>query len=329
MASSKAKPNYSRRFFWLAVFIVLLFGGYSVAWFYFAGRLETAAATAIASLNRDGAKADCAKPTARGFPFRIGLFCDSVRFDDPQQGVAASAAAFRSAAQIYDPFHVVAELDGPAAVTAPNIGEIGFNWDNLRASVRLAMDFPERVSTEVNKLAVTAHAAGSAASLFGAGHAEAHMRRNGDDLDLAASFADAAIDPMLTRGAQLPPLAGTADLTIAGGVNLVRSGDGSLRSHSGIIRTLELSSDPQTGLSVSGPFSVSNDGLLDADLKVTIHNPRALAEHLARAFPAKADQIRSSFGGLAALGNNPSLPLNIKSGKATLGFIPLGVIPPL
>jgi hypothetical protein len=191
------------------------------------------------------------------------------------------------------------------------------------------MDFPERVSTEVDKLAVTAHAAGSAANLFGAGHAEAHMRRNGDDLDLAASFADAAIDPTLTRGAQLPPLAGAADLTITGGVNLVRFGNGSLRGHSGTIRTLDLSSDPETGLSLSGPFSVSDDGLLDADMKVTIRNPKVLADQLAQAFPANADQIRSSFSGLAVLGNNPSLPLKIKSGKATLGFIPLGVIPPL
>src|SRR5262249_40349342 len=130
-------------------------------------------------------------------------------------------------------------------------------------------------------------------------------------------------------GAQLPPLAGVADLTVAGGVNLVRSGNNSLRGHSGTIRTLDLSSDPQTGLSLSGPFSVSNEGLLDAELKVTIRNPKALAEQLAQAFPSNANQIRSSFDGLAVLGNNPTLPLKVKAGKATLGFIRLGVIPPL
>jgi hypothetical protein len=257
------------------------------------------------------------------------LFCDNVRYEDSRQGLTASAAAFRSAAQIYDPLHVVAELDSPAVVASPNIGALGFDWDKLRASVRLATDFPERVSTEIDKLAVRAAAGGSAANLFGATHAEVHMRRNAGDLDLAASITDAAIDPTLTQGVRLPPFASAADLTIAGGVNLVLSGENSLRGHSGTIRTFDLSADPQTGLSLSGPFSVGNDGLLDADLKVTIRNPKALAEHFAQAFPSNADQIRSSFGGLAILGSNPSLPLKVKGGKATLGFIPLGTIPPL
>ena len=52
MASSNGKPNYSRRFFWLAVFIVLLFGGYSAVWYYVAGALEKFAGTAIAEFNK-------------------------------------------------------------------------------------------------------------------------------------------------------------------------------------------------------------------------------------------------------------------------------------
>jgi hypothetical protein len=329
-SSELRKPNFSRRFLWLGVFIAVLFGGYSAAWYYFAGKIETIATAAIAGLSKDGTSADCAKPTARGFPFRIGLYCDSVRFEDQRQNVAASAAAFRSAAQVYDPFHVVAELDSPAAVSAPRLGEIGLEWDNLRASVRLTTDFPERLSVEADGLAAGARVGDAAAtSLLNVGHAEGHMRRNGADLDLAASFAGARLDPTLTNGATLPPLAGEADLTLDNGIDLVRFGGGSLRGRSGTIRKLTLSTGEATGLSIMGSFSVSDDGLLDADFTVGIRNPKALAIQLAEAFPAQADQIRTSFAGLAALGDNPSLPLKIARGKAKLGFIPLGDIPPL
>jgi hypothetical protein len=330
MASSEGrKPNYSRRFFWLAVFIVLLFGGYSIAWFYAAGKLETYTSAALAAFNRDGRSADCAKPTARGFPFRIGLFCDSVSFEDSRAGVTASAAAFRSAAQVYNPFHIVGELDSPAAITAPKLGELGLNWDLLHASVVLATDFPDRISAEVEKLAVEGQAGMSAANLLSASHAEGHMRRNGPDLDLAGNFADAAIDPSLTKGIALPPITGEADLTIKDGLKLVRAANKSLRGHAGTIRTLKLSLDPTTGLSVTGPFSVSDNGLLDADFTVTIRNPKALATRIGEIFPERADQIRSAFLGLAMLGDNPTLPLKVERGKAKLGFISLGKIPPL
>ena len=46
------KPNYGRRFFWLGIAVVVLFGGYSLGWFWLAGRLEAEAKTAIAGLSR-------------------------------------------------------------------------------------------------------------------------------------------------------------------------------------------------------------------------------------------------------------------------------------
>ena len=42
-----------------------------------------------------------------------------------------------------------------------------------------------------------------------------------------------------------------------------------------------------------------------------------------------AAQIKTSFAGLAAMGDNPTLPLKVSKGRAMLGFIPLGNLPPL
>ncbi|MCB1441256.1 MAG: DUF2125 domain-containing protein, partial [Nitratireductor sp.] len=61
----------------LAIFVVVLFGGYSLGWFYFAGKLVEQVNVALAGAKQNGTNADCVNPTARGFPFRIGIFCDS------------------------------------------------------------------------------------------------------------------------------------------------------------------------------------------------------------------------------------------------------------
>jgi hypothetical protein len=328
--SQERKPRSRRRFMWLAIVIALLIGGYSAGWFYVAGRLEAIAASAIAEFNQAGGRsADCANPAAHGFPFGIGLNCDGIRFEDAPQKMALSAAAFRSGVQVYDPFNVTAELDGPARVAVPGGAVFAFNWGKLRADVALAMDFPDRVSIEAKGLTAAANPDAAAATLFSIGSAKAEMLKADADLDLAGNFVDADIDPKLLNGGELPPLKGEADLTIKDGVNLVRSGGRSLRGHSGTIRTLSISSGDVAGLSLTGPFSVAADGLVDADLTVTIRDPKALSALLAKAFPAAAGQIRSSFAGLAALGDNPALPLKVSHGRATLGFIPLGKLPPL
>lgn len=330
MASSERKPNYSRRFLWLAVFIVVLFGGYSALWFYAAGKLETIAGAAMAKFGRVGRSAECTNLMVRGYPFRMGLFCDGVRYEDPRRQVAASAAAFRSAAQVYNPFHVVAELDGPASITLPQTGPLSLSWQNLRASTVLAKDLPDRASVEADAFAAQGLFGGVADTILAnIGHAEGHMRRNGADLDLAGSFADAKLNPVLTKEIALPPLAGEADLTIIGGTDLRRFDADSLRGRSGTIRTLALSTGDTAGLWIAGPFAFSAEGVLTGDFKVTIRNPKALAAQLAEMFPDRAGQIKAATMGLAAIGESLTLPLKVADGKATLGFIPLGEIPPL
>src|SRR5690606_20068354 len=146
-------------------FIVVLFGGYSLGWFYLAGKFEADAKSAIAALSRDGATVECANPTARGYPFRLGLFCDRILLEDAGQDVSISAGNFRSAGQIYDPSRLVAELDGPARIAAPETGAFALDWENLRTSIRLARPLPQRISVEGTMLrAATAAGAPLAAA---------------------------------------------------------------------------------------------------------------------------------------------------------------------
>jgi hypothetical protein len=319
-------PRYRRRILWLGAFVLLLLGGYSAGWFYFADLLRKQTLAAIAGMNGDGVSAECANLVVRGFPFRLGLRCDSVGLADGPRGIRMTAGSFYSAGQIHDLSRLVAELEGPATIDFAGAAPLALDWAGLRATARLAEPVPERLSVETTGLTAKLSTGVPFASVTSF---EAHMRPNGDDLDLAARFEGLLVHPAAAEGRELPALSGHADISVTGGVSLAGSGVESLRGQAGTLRTLSLSTGPNTGLLASGPFSVGEDGLLDAELTLTVRDPEGLSAALAAAFPEAKSQIITSFSGLSALGPEPSLPLKIVKGKATLGFLPLGDLPPL
>jgi hypothetical protein len=315
-----------RRIFRLGVAAAILMAGYTAGWFWLAQKIESETGAALASLRERGINAECANPVTRGFPFRIGLFCDHVAFEQPAGAVSVSAGALRSTGQIYDPMLLTAEVDSPATVTAPGTGTLSLDWKDLRASARLGTTtLPKRVSLHGSALQVAA----AGKPLGSAETFEAHMRPNGDDLDLSARFAGLALDPATVDGRNIPPLSGKADLSLAGAARMIIDGARDLRGRSGVVRNLSITLGPKGSLALSGPFSVGADGLIDANLKVAITEPNALAASLEKVFPEEADKISQGFAGLAFLGSKPTLPLKISKGAATLGFIRLGKIPPL
>jgi len=326
MQQAIATPNYGRRILWLGVGVVVVIVLYTMGWFWLAGRLEGEARAALDSLGERGIEARCENPKARGYPFRLGLYCDSVAFDQPSEQVSVSAGAFRSTGQIYNPSRLVAELDGPAQVSLPGAGPVALDWDVLRASTRLAHPLPERVSLQGSALKV---APVGGEQVISAETFEAHMRPNEADLDVALSFAGLTLAPKIVKGRTVPPLSGEADVSVADGVRLLDEGAHGLRGKSGTVRNLTLTVGEAGSLSVSGPIAVDDAGLIDADLEVSLRDPKALAKALAEAFPEVRRQIEQGSAGLSFLGTQPKLPLKIVKGSATLGFIPLGRIPPL
>ncbi|MEO9336594.1 DUF2125 domain-containing protein [Mesorhizobium sp. SB112] len=319
--------SYSRRILFLGVFAALLAVGYSGVWFYLADRLETTSRAVIASLNHDGVKAECTNSTARGYPFRIGIFCEQVSFEDANNGIMASAGNFRSAGQIYDPMRLIAELDGPARIDLPQAPPLELNWKNLRSSMRLAQPLPQRISVEGQEL--TATEPGGEKRILTAETFEWHMRPNAADLDLAGNFVNLALDPSLVEGRALPPLSSESDVTLTNGAQLLLQDVRSMRGQSGTIRTLTLTTGPETGLALSGPFSIDQDGLIDASLNIAIRDPKGIASVIGDILPEYRRQIRNASSALGFLGNAPSIPLTIVKGQASIGFISLGSIPPV
>ena len=329
MASRQATTrSYSRRFAWLAAAIVVVVAAYTGAWFYAAGVIEPRIGEAMRASGGDPVPR-CERPSARGYPFRIGVFCDAVAFEDARGGISVRAGAFRSAAQVYDPFHAVGELDGPLEADIAGIGPVRLDWKFLHASARLDTPLPERVSVEGDDLALATGTTGTGAPpVASADHLELHARTRGDDLDVATSADGVAFD--LPGGEGLPVLGARIDATIADGARLLRQGrfDG-LRGRSAEFRDLTLVAGGSPVLSLKGLASVAGDGLVDGDMTATVEDPAALANLLRRLFPEQADAIRAATSGLSALGGSASVPVSVRRGEARIGFIALGRIPPL
>lgn len=313
---------------WLAVAVVAVIGLYSAGWHVAAKRLEQEVRTAIDALNRDGRRASCESAQARGYPFRIGIFCRSVLFEDAARGMGLKARAFRSAAQVYNPFHVIGELDGKATLQVPGLNALDLDWTSLRASARLAQPLPERVSLEATALDVRPDEPGDAAPRFAsAQRLELHFRPAGADVDLAARFAGLRIAPEFFDDAVMPALQGLVDVQVVDGA--ARPDLSDPRGRSATIRTASVSVDEETGVTVTGPVSVGDDGLVDAQLQVTLRNPARIGELLAALMPERRQEIELSVSGLSAMGETPTLPLRIVRGEVSLGFLSLGSIPPL
>ena len=329
MASSdqngnKAPPRaMSRRFAWLAFAIIAAIGLYTAGWFYLADRMEDDVARVIGEARDRGAEADCTRAQARGYPFRIGLFCDGVAYADRKAGISLSGTGLRSAAQIYQPDRIVGELD-TLSIDLARAG-LGVDLSDIRYSTRLASPLPELVSVAGTRLAA---AEASGARLAAASAAQAHMRPRGEDLDIAGSVSQLRLEKQSGAPPDLPPLDAAWDLTLEQGVALLQTSPDSLRGMSSEIRNITVKSGT-AGIVVSGPFAVDRAGLIDATLTIAISDPSALIAILRQVFPDMRPQLGQAEALLAAMGDNPRLPLSISKGEMQMGFFSVGRIPPL
>lgn len=319
----------SRRFFWLGIAIVAAIGLYTAGWFYAADVLDKEVRTGLAEFGRDGGnRAVCEEATVRGYPFRIGVFCNATYVERASAGFSMSTGAFRSAAQVYAPQHVVAEADSPARVVLPGLVPLDLTWGGLRSSARLAWPLPEQFSMEATDVTAVADMPNVAGPLaFTADRLELHLRPVDADLDVALRFAEFEPGVLLLPKGSLPPLTGYADLSLKDGTTLLRDRRRNLRGSSFTVRRIEIGTQDRVLLTATGTLSVDEAGLIDADLTLETEDGPALARAIMEAFPESGSGVAAAIGTVSFISS--SLPLTIRKGQATLAVVYLGAIPPI
>ncbi|MDX0666073.1 DUF2125 domain-containing protein [Sinorhizobium medicae] len=331
-----AKPSPAgRKFFWLATGIVLVSGLYSAGWFLAADQIRERLTAFLTERQAIGFSGECGAMEVRGFPFRLGLFCDKVRLDDTRRGASASFGALRSAAQVYQPGRAVLELDGPAEIRVSPGFTVSADWTLLRASVAASFSGVDRTSIAYDNLTGTARAPLTGAGLgFGASHGELHLRQNEGDLDAALS-----IEGLDLRPDEGPSLAAPADvsmdLTVAEKAEWLQSAHVAphmLRGSKGELRQLTLDAGSGMTAKLTGPFSVNDQGLISGEFSLTLANIDAWRENIVKIAPDEKDLIDNVANMLKALAggkNEATVKLNVRDGTAFLAFVPIGMLPTL
>jgi hypothetical protein len=333
MPSSEETPSkYSRRIKWLGIGVLIFIALYTGTWFWGASYLKGEIGKALAAQSASGQKTDCANLDIKGYPFRAGLFCDALVFEDPAQQVSVKLGALRSATQVYDPMRGIFELDGPLELSLPDGKTVQANWSLLHASGRLARPLPKRLSVEGKDLAVSL----TGQLLFKAGNVQAHFRTADKDIDLAASGTGFMLDPAAAKGRVIPEFSYGADVQVKNGVALALSGEKNLarllRGQSGTLRSVSLDFAEGGGLTLSGPVSLDETGLLSGDISITFSEAEKLGKTIEKIAPEIAAYVSPSLSLAASTakpGEDPRIDVTIRKGRAAIGIIPLGNIPPL
>lgn len=333
MAAS-SQSGTARKILWLGFAILLAIGLYTAGWFYAANRLKETVLRAITPTESASVSGECGDIAFRGYPFRIGLFCSRVNVDDKNNGVSASFGQLRSAAQVYNPGHIVWELDSPAEIRTAHGLSVSAEWQNLQSSLTTRLKGIDRTSLVIDGLKANAVSSVTGQTInFDATKTEVHLRQNGADLDGAITVTDSAT--VIKDWPQLlPRLSAIADVTLAGKAGMIDGSDGTgLYGASGELRRIVADIGEGRTMRISGPFSFDNEGYLSGQFKVEIEKLGAWSDNAKQAFPqlqSTIDTARKLLGALAGGGDRASVDLVVDRGRATIsGFIPLGKIPPI
>ncbi|MDF1608057.1 DUF2125 domain-containing protein [Hoeflea sp. YIM 152468] len=325
----RASSSSSRKFVWLGTAIVAGCLLWTLGWFLFAAQIEDRLPESLARITGPNASADCTAADVRGYPFRFGLFCDTLSYTNVSDGVSASAGALRSAAQFYRPGHAVAEIDGPLAIVSPNL-TLRADWQSLQSSIRSLADGLDRGSIDSRNVSFNIDGEGLGQRLaLQLDRVTAHARRNGTDLDIATygeNLRNNAVPGLTAKSV-------TLEATLSGQAGLLQvpytAPQGAFEA---VLHSLAVALDDSASLSVSGPVQIDDAGQISGDLEVTVRNQQRFMDLMANFDPDAARLLGQIAPLISTLDIQPdnegvTLPLTIRSNKISLGIFPLGRIP--
>lgn len=327
-----------KRLVTIAILLLVVVAAYTAGWFYVADRLETRARADMAKLAAQGVGAQCENLHMGGYPLRIDVVCESISWQRPAAGMALRAGRFTSGSPVYAPRSLSNEMAGPALIEFPGLQPLEVNWSKFTSNTRLSRPFPTEIELDARDVAVGRRTETTTTKPIGTlEHMYMRLSSADDLLKLNGRFAAFKLAPAVIGQAKSPEIDGLADIQISNAATFLAPSPSPmserLRGHGGIINQAFLSMPNGAMVSVAGPFSVDMEGLIDADLKVTMVNPQSFAQAGQVLFPEQGGNIATVLFALSAMpkdeNGNPVLEIAVRKGRASAGFIPLGRLPQL
>ena len=327
------KPRHKLILLIASIFIIP--GLVTLGWYWGADRLENLIETRISTIASTGVTVTCNNLEIRGFPFRIGLNCDNTSFDDTKRRIGFTAGELRTTAQIYKPGHVISELDGPLTVTNRH-SVVEANWQSMRASSVFDISNLSRASIEAMSINMaTQLATMKELQNVSAENLQMHVRENENNVDIAASGVNIALENAITRSPiHIDDI--NFFITVHDNMEILkydRARDSSMLYGSDMtLHDLTIKGKQNAAVTASGPLSVSDQGIISGDVAITLTNIANLKSTISEVNPALSANFSNIINILSALSpseNPDEIQINVKirNGMAQAGIIPLGRIP--
>lgn len=322
----------------IAVIVLVLIAAYTAGWFYVSDKIEVRAKADIAKLASQGVGVQCENLHMGGYPFRVNVICSSISWQKPSEGMALRAGRFTSGSPVYAPRSLSNELTGPAFVEFPGIQPLELNWSKFTSNTRLARPFPTEIELNAHDVTVGLRTETTTTEqLSKLEQMNFRMSSEDDLLKINGRFAALKLEPFVIGNAKSPEIDGLIDMQIADAASFLAPSPSPfnerMRGHSGVINQAFLSMPNGAMLSVAGPFSVDEEGEIDAGLKITMVNPQSFAQAGQTVFPQQGGNIATVLFALSAMpkdeNGNPTMEITVRKGRANAGFIPLGRVPSL
>lgn len=329
--SSQNAKRMQKGIFIFLIIVVL----YTIGWFYLASVAKDRVRNELA---QQGDTITCQNLSARGYPFSLYISCKGITYSAPQHLVNFAANTLDIGTSIFSPHRVQARLTSPATLAAGNSGALKAEWKQLHTSARINGHSARNISLKAEDLHIQEIISGDdtrMASGIDLAGLQFDLNAIEEPLQIKTTFDKLRLTGNTPLTA-IPELDGLIDISSPfslASFSKYNDQDSRLRGKSIQLNQLLLLLPTGANISISGPLSVDEEGLANADLKIRLTNPATIGAVLQAAFPDQGKNINTAVFALASMPKDEAgatiVPVIIKNGKISAGFIPLGRLPRL
>lgn len=327
-----------RRQFVIFAIIALLIIVYSTFWYIMAGRVQEQVSARLRSSEQYGITAHCENLHKTGYPLRIAMACDKLTWRRPVAGIAFASNLFVAGAPVYAPHWISLDITAPVTLELPGFKSLEGQWKGMRLDADLDKRRLGNIALAVDQMLIRDVTASSFEKPVAADFIRLDAGSYDDKFNIRLSF-DKLMLPLVIpeSGKEIPAMDGVVELVLDNADRFSMLAGSSLmnrlRGHSGTLSKAVLNMQSGGRLSVSGPFSVSSEGVLSGQFTVAFGDSSAIMRTMRNLFPEQASNLETAFFALNSMPKNekgdPQLVFDIEEGKARMGFIKLGHIPAL